>query len=233
MIPKQDQETSNNLFRWTTAAYILFHSLSLLGFSAEFQQYLRALLLIFSLVWGLGYLRVSAPLILFVSWTLQFILNEQLVSSETALIGWLLLAAAAAEKKTWRETMRWTGWIVLAGIYFNSGWSKCFDPGWQSGSTLQVVFASGLNRWPLLAQLGEGPLWIMAWSMIAMQILAPLALVGRWGRFAIWWSNFIFHVVTLAVLRVEQVSWAFIALHLFVYSRELLPIGARPFFVKK
>jgi hypothetical protein len=241
--PARQSHLIISLWKLSLMCFLIFHNLTILITSLKWDIYSQrpqiiycTLIIVLAIVWLVIPRRVLS-LLLFFLWGFLYSFDPYSVSSETALIGWLLLSTSFISQDTlnkyFMQNWLWlASWIVLSFSYFNSGLMKLFDSSWRSGDTLNVVFTSRLTSIPHLWGLAENlsAMKALSWLIILSQIAMPLALFGTKLRRFFWWSQITFHLISLIILpRVDQVSWAFLTFHIYVFDSSLIGYSSKKF----
>ncbi|WP_425039704.1 HTTM domain-containing protein [Primorskyibacter sp. S187A] len=104
--------------------------------------------------------------------------------------------------------------VQLTLSYVVSGWVKLRHPPWRSGEALARVFR--YSAYPVSTRLRgladhPGLMWAASLSVIAFEVLFPLALVSShalWGALAI---AALFHLSNACLLGLNRFFWAWLA----------------------
>jgi hypothetical protein len=107
----------------------------------------------------------------------------------------------------------WTGG-QLTIAYFASGATKLLLEPWRRGDALKAVFSSYMwgHRWTAAIVRQRGTAQLLAWLIMLMELLFPLALIAPFNWLcAILAGFFLFHLAIAAIMGLNHYTWAFLA----------------------
>jgi uncharacterized membrane protein len=208
--------------------------------STEFIIAFLIALLLFSVLFTLGFYRRLAALFIWYGWVCLFDRNNLISNPGIPFVGWLLLCCTMIPggecyslkpkaKSDWEfPRVLWIGaWFVMSLSYTISGIDKLQSPSWLNGSAILHLVNNPLARdWWLRETVAELPVWIiklMTYSILTIEVLfAPFALL-RITRKWIWLAAVLMHVGILLLVDFADLTAGMLMIHIITFDVNWFP----------
>ncbi len=208
--------------------------------NTEFIVAFLIALLLFSVLFTLGYYRRLAALFIWYGWVCLFDRNNLISNPGIPFVGWLLLCCTLipggeyyslkpGSKSDWEfPRVLWIGaWIIMSLSYTLSGIDKLQSPSWLNGSAILHLVNNPLARnWWLREVVAELPVWIiklMTYSILTIEVLfTPFALLHI-SRKWIWLAAVLMHVGILLLVDFADLTAGMLMIHIITFDVNWFP----------
>ncbi len=194
------------------------------------------LAVLLAILFTMGIKRQWAGIFLWYVWVCLFDRNNLISNPGIPFVGWLLLCSAfipPGEPWSWNKKARkenWEfpkilfvgAWIIMALSYTLSGLDKMMAPSWQDGTAIFHLLENPLARdwWfrEALLLLPMPVLKLMAWGILALEILfLPLAIFGKTRKW-VWLTMILMHLGILLVIDFADLTLGMLMIHWFTFD---------------
>jgi hypothetical protein len=171
------------------------------------------------------YSRLSAAAL----FAVQFLLlnrNIATVTPEVCYINWLLLATVAipANRSSWfmPRTVYAAGWIMLAGNYLYSAFSKLSHVRWREGIAMSDFLHNpmAVRAWafPLTAAVPSAVALGLTYAVLLVELSGPAAILFSASRRAWWAASLLMHLGAMLIFPIAQISTGLLVFHFFLFD---------------
>lgn len=125
-----------------------------------------------------------------------------------------LSGAFALPEQRWREVAFGYLGLQLLLSYVMAGWVKVVNPDWRNGRALRDVFLfSAYPAGENLRRLADRPrlLRVAGWSVMALELAFPLAMLSRAALIAALAATALFHLANACLFGLNRFFWIWIA----------------------